>query len=91
VSLFHGVNALAAPILSMLLAGAVFAQDIPGPAVPDQEYCSRRDADPRKCLIQDGPPNPNIIRKPPPRPPSPPPPAPPPGSQTKKMTAPIKP
>ena len=54
--------------------GIVLAQDAARPVMPDTEYCSRRDADPQKCLIQDGPPNPNIIiRKPPPPPPPPPP------------------
>lgn len=54
------------------VAGAA-AQEKAKPAQPDPDYCSRRDADPQKCVIQDGPPNPNIIRKPPPPPPPPPP------------------
>jgi hypothetical protein len=36
-------------------------------ALPDPDYCAQRDADPRKCVIKDGPPNRNhVIRKPPP-------------------------
>jgi hypothetical protein len=82
----------AALLLSLVasVAGAA-AQEKAKPTQPDPDYCSRRDADPKQCLIQDGPPNPNIIRKPPPRPPSAPPPPPAPGTQTKKITAPIKP
>jgi hypothetical protein len=58
---------LSAALALPMIAGA---QDKP-PVMPDTEYCSRRDADPQKCLIQDGPPNPNIIiRKPPPAPPA---------------------
>jgi hypothetical protein len=64
-------TALIAAGLSSIPAAAP-AQDKTRPAMPDPEYCSRRDADPQKCLIQDGPPNPNIIiRKPPPPPPPP--------------------
>jgi hypothetical protein len=65
----------AALLLSLVatVAGAA-AQEKSRPAQPDPDYCSRRDADPKKCVIQDGPPNPNIIRKPPPPPPPPPPP-----------------
>jgi hypothetical protein len=35
---------------------------------PDTDYCARRDADPQKCVIQNGPPNPQFIihHKPPP-------------------------
>jgi len=67
--------AVAAPLLllSLLLAagaGASRAQDRANPAQPDPDYCSQRDADPKKCTIQDGPPNPqHVIRKPPPPPP----------------------
>jgi hypothetical protein len=82
----------AALLLSLVATVAsAAAQEKSRPTQPDPDYCSRRDADPKQCLIQDGPPNPNIIRKPPPRPPSAPLPAPAPGTQTKKMTAPIKP
>jgi hypothetical protein len=64
----------AALLLSLVatVAGAA-ALEKARPAQPDPDYCSRRDADPQKCVIQDGPPNPNIIRKPPPPPPPPPP------------------
>ena len=58
---------------SLALPLIAFAQENPAPPRPDAEYCARRDADPQKCVIQDGPPNPNIIRKPPPPPPPPPP------------------
>ena len=63
----------AALLMSSLaaLAGSASAQQPATPAQPDPEYCSRRDADPQKCVIQDGPPNPNIIRKKPPPPPPP--------------------
>ena len=82
----------AALLLSLVATGAgAAAQEKARLAQPDPDYCSRRDADPKQCLIQDGPPNPSIIRKPPRRPPSAPPPAPAPGTQTKKLTAPIKP
>ena len=57
--------------MALALPMAAWAQEKP-PAAPDPEYCARRDADPQKCVIQDGPPNPNIIiRKPPPPPPPP--------------------
>ena len=46
------------------VAGAA-SQEKPVPTQPDPEYCSRRDADPQKCLIQDGPPTVHV-RKPPP-------------------------
>lgn len=54
-------------------AAVAGAQKPPEPmAQPDADYCARRDADPQKCVVQDGPPNPNIIiRKPPPPPPPP--------------------
>ena len=57
--------AIAALIASMFLSGAAFAQDKAPPADPDAEYCSRRDADPKKCLIQDGQLK-FTVRKPPP-------------------------
>jgi hypothetical protein len=59
--------------LAASVAGAA-SEEKAKPAQPDPEYCSRRDADPQKCVTQDGPPNPNIIRKKPPPPPPPPPP-----------------
>ena len=31
--------------------------------LPDADYCARRDADPQKCVIQDGPPHRHIVRK----------------------------
>ena len=49
------------------------------PALPDPDYCARRDADPEKCFIQNGPPRKPIVRKKkqaaPPSPPVPEPPA----------------
>lgn len=51
-------------------AGIAAAEDATKPAQPDPEYCARRDADPEKCVIQDGPPpNKPIVRKkqPPPK------------------------
>jgi hypothetical protein len=66
--------ALPAFLCLVALPGIAGAQETPpAPAMPDTEYCARRDADPQKCMIQDGPPNPNIIRKKPPPPPPPPP------------------
>lgn len=57
----------AALLLSLAAAtGATAAQESPQPAQPDPDYCSRRDADPKKCVIQDGPPK-VLVRKPPPR------------------------
>jgi hypothetical protein len=59
----------AALLLSCLafLAGTAGAAESAKPSMPDADYCAQRDADPRKCVIQDGPPNRNhIIRKPPP-------------------------
>lgn len=32
------------------------------PVVPDYDYCARRDADPEKCVIQDGPPHRHLVR-----------------------------
>lgn len=37
-------------------AGAAAAAEQPAPVLPDLDYCARRDADPEKCVIQDGPP-----------------------------------
>jgi hypothetical protein len=45
------------------LAGVAAAADTP-PTVPDPQYCSQRDADPEKCVIQNGPPPKPIVRKP---------------------------
>ena len=33
------------------------------PALPNADYCARRDADPEKCVIQNGPPPKPIVRK----------------------------
>ncbi|MNC85283.1 hypothetical protein D3C83_08740 [compost metagenome] len=56
-----------------IAAGAVVAAEPAKPALPDPEYCSRRDADPEKCVIQDGPPQKPIVRnKQQPKPPLPP-------------------
>ena len=32
-------------------------------ALPDPDYCARRDADPEKCVIQNGPPHRHVVRK----------------------------
>ena len=48
------------------LAGAAAAAEGTQPALPDPAYCSQRDADPEKCVIQDGPPQRPIVRKKPP-------------------------
>lgn len=50
--------------IGWLAAGAGIAQaaEVIKPEI-DQEYCSRRDADPEKCVIQDGPHRP-IAKKP---------------------------
>jgi len=50
-------------------AGAVVAAESDKPAMPDSEYCARRDADPEKCVIQDGLPQKPIVRKKQPKPP----------------------
>jgi len=57
-----------------LSTGAVIAAEVVEPGLPDPDYCSRRDADPRKCVIQDGPPPRPIVRKKPDQPVVPPPP-----------------
>jgi len=52
-------------ILAAALAGAMgaaIAAEAPKPGLPNPEYCSRRDADPEKCVIQDGPPQQPIVR-----------------------------
>ena len=68
------MKALLASLVLLGLAagtGVARAQDRANPAQPDPDYCSQRDADPKKCTIQDGPPSQrHIIRKPPPPPPS---------------------
>ncbi len=46
------------------LAGIAAAAETAKPAVPDPEYCARRDADPEKCIIQDGPHRPIAKKKP---------------------------
>ena len=51
------------------IAGTATAADEAKPPLPDPEYCARRDADPEKCVIQDGPPPAKpIVRKNQPRP-----------------------
>ena len=55
-------------------AGPAVGAEKPAPGQPDPEYCARRDANPEKCVIQDGPPPPAIVRKKPPQSPPPPPP-----------------
>jgi hypothetical protein len=42
-------------------AGAAETTERHTPGLPDPAYCAGRDADPQKCVIQDGPPNPHII------------------------------
>lgn len=54
-----------------VMAGTALAAEPAQPAMPDPEYCSRRDADPAKCVIQDGPPQKPIVRKKQPKPPLP--------------------
>jgi len=46
--------------------GVAAAAEATKPALPDPDYCARRDADPEKCVIQDGPPRKPIVRKKPP-------------------------
>ena len=48
------------------LAGAAAAAAEVKPTLPDPDYCSQRDANPEKCVIQDGPPLKPIVRKKPP-------------------------
>jgi hypothetical protein len=50
-------------------AGMAFAAEADKPPLPDASYCSQRDADPEKCVIQNGPPPAPIVRKKPPSPP----------------------
>lgn len=46
------------------ICGIAVAVEETKPPLPDPEYCARRDADPEKCVIQDGPPpNKPIVRK----------------------------
>lgn len=44
------------PAMLAMTAGAAVAAEADKPATPDPQYCSQRDADPAKCVIQDGPP-----------------------------------
>jgi len=50
-------------------SGVAAAEEATKPSPPDPAYCARRDADPEKCVIQDGPPPRPIARKkqPPPK------------------------
>ena len=60
------IMSLAGPVLIIWLgafAGIAAAAEKAKPALPDPDYCARRDADPEKCLIQDGPPRRHIVRK----------------------------
>jgi hypothetical protein len=50
------------------VAGVAAAEEATKPAPPDPAYCARRDADPEKCVIQDGPPPKPMVRKKQPRP-----------------------
>jgi hypothetical protein len=59
-------------IWSGAVAGIAVAAEAAKAALPDPEYCARRDADPEKCVIQDGPPHKPIVRKKPPPPQNPP-------------------
>lgn len=64
-----------ATILLMIGLGAfagVAAAAAPQPALPDPDYCARRDADPDQCVIQDGSPRKPIVRKKPSPPQKPP-------------------
>lgn len=65
-----------APILLSIwlgaFAGVAAAAEATRPALPDPEYCARRDANPEKCVIQDGPPHKPIVRKKSPSPQKPP-------------------
>jgi hypothetical protein len=61
------------PVIWLGAFGGIAAAAEPAKgAVPDPEYCSRRDADAGKCVIQDGPPLKPIVRKKPPLPRQPP-------------------
>ena len=61
------------PVILALAAGAAVAAESVKPALPDPDYCSRRDADPKKCVIQDGlSPPPPIVREKPEQPSAPP-------------------
>lgn len=51
------------PVVLALISGAVIAAAAAQSGLPDPDYCSQRDADPRKCVIQDGPPPRPIVRK----------------------------
>ncbi len=44
-------------------AGAAAAADEVKPVLPDPAYCSQRDADPAKCVIQNGPPRNPYVRE----------------------------
>jgi hypothetical protein len=55
----------AAPLLTIwlgFLAGTAVAAATPEPVLPDPAYCSNRDANPEKCVIQDGPPHRPVVR-----------------------------
>jgi hypothetical protein len=45
------------------IAGSAAASEPAKPVMPDPDYCSRRDADPEKCVIQDSPPVRHYVRK----------------------------
>jgi len=45
------------------VAGSATASEPAKPVMPDPDYCSRRDADPEKCVIQDSPPVRHYVRK----------------------------
>ena len=59
------MKVIAILLLSWLgaLAGVAAAAEATKPALPDPEYCARRDSDQEKCVIQDGPPPKPIVRK----------------------------
>jgi hypothetical protein len=56
-----------AATLSMIwlgvFAGVAAAAEATKPAPPDAADCAGRDADPKKCVILDGPPHKPIVRK----------------------------
>ena len=59
------MKVIAILLLSWLgaFAGVAAAAEATKPALPDPEYCARRDSDQEKCVIQDRPPPKPIVRK----------------------------
>ncbi|MBM3358229.1 MAG: hypothetical protein FJY54_10940 [Betaproteobacteria bacterium] len=73
-----GIHILLALIFAMPF---VTRAQVPAPPVQLPPECRERDADPEKCVIKDGPPPKQFIRKKPEPPAPPPPPKPPPVQQ----------